>query len=105
MKKFLLVPDAIYFTVDFHDKDLLIPDIKTYVFIGENILGGAEEPTTFFFQGAEKYIALGKWEPPHDAVEFDVLMMQEDFLEYVVDYSGLQEQIELMKKGGARYYP
>lgn len=105
MNKTQLVSDEIYFTVAFHDENLQIPDIKTYIFIGENILGENDEPTAFFFQGAEKYISLGKWNPLHDAVEFDVLMMKEDFLEYVVDYTGLQEQIEFMKKGGASYYP
>lgn len=105
MNKQELVIEQVYFIVSFHDKNLLIPEIKTYIFLGESLLDEATEAVTFFFQGAEQFIELGRWEQKKDAVEFDVLIMKEDFLEYVFDYSGLQDQIELMKKGGANYYP
>jgi hypothetical protein len=95
----------VYFSVFFHDENLLIPDISTVIYLGENLIDDSGGEDIFFFQGAEKYVELGIWQPKFDLNKYDVVVMEEDILESVFDYLGLQQQLEYIKKGGARFYP
>lgn len=105
MNEHELIVGAVYFSLSFHDRDLLIPDIKTCIYIGKDIIKGENDSAGFFFQGAEAYLEKGIWKSGLDAFEYDLFFVEADILESIVDYSGLQQQIEYMKKGGAKYYP
>lgn len=101
MKPLELAINNVYFLVSFHDEDLLIPKIETYIYLGKDLL---ENDNSFYFQSAETYFECGKWQPGLDTYSHEIICMQGDFLEDVFDYSGLQHQLELIKKGGAQYY-
>jgi hypothetical protein len=102
MKVEELVVGGTYFLVTFYDEDLLIPEIKTYIFIGANCLESTI--STGFFQSASEYFERGKWCSGLDATDYGVLCVLDDCLSEVFDCSGLQYQLELIKNGGAFYY-
>ncbi|MBD9415238.1 hypothetical protein IB234_11805 [Pseudomonas sp. PDM16] len=97
MNKQDLSIEGVYFLVTYLDRELLVPKIDTCMYLGMDIL---QVDGSYYFQDAETYHDNGKWLPGLDTLEFKILCMKEDFLENVFDYSGLQRQIELIKKAG-----
>jgi hypothetical protein len=95
---------GVYFILEFYDSDLLVPEITTVIFLGEKLLPEDDQPSTLYFQSAEHYTEKGGWECSHTTEEYGVITMQPDFLEFVHDYSELQEELSKMQKGGARHY-
>lgn len=91
----------VYFMTDYYDEELLIPKIGTYIYLGQDLLGS---DGSLYFQSAAEYFEKGIWSAEKDAYEHGVVCMKQDILEDVFDYTELQHQLELMKKGGARYY-
>lgn len=102
MKKENLVVGGTYFLVTFLDQDLLVPIIRTHIYLGANIFG--EPDTGVYFQESEKYFELGRWELGSQASIYGVVQVSDDMLDCVHDYQGLQNELELMIKGGANYY-
>ncbi|MFO3797044.1 MAG: hypothetical protein ACK8QZ_07135 [Anaerolineales bacterium] len=102
MKKEDLVVAGTYFLVTFLDKNLLVPIIRTHIYLGENIFG--ERDSGVYFQESEKFFELGRWELGNQTSAYGVIQIADDMLDCVHDYQGLQHELELMIKGGANYY-
>ncbi len=55
-----LVVGSTYFALFYHDKALMIPDIKTFIFIGENIDSENDlSSDAWYFQDPESYLKYG----------------------------------------------
>jgi len=55
-----LVEGRTYFAVHYLDKDLMIPELKPFVFIGRNLVHN--DQATLYFQDAASYAAGSRWE-------------------------------------------
>lgn len=102
LKKSKIITGRAYFLVTYLDQELVTPKIETLYALNSEAF--EEIHDGLYFQLAEKFIDLGPYKagPPD---EHGVVFINNDSLDCVHDYDSLQQEIEYMKNGGARYYP
>ena len=91
-----------YFLVTYLDQELITPKIETLYALDSEALENTHDG--LYFQLAEKLFELGPYKEG-SLDEHGVIFINNDSLDCVHDYDGLQQEIEYMKNGGARYYP
>lgn len=95
--------DEVYFFVSYHDRNLLIPEIKTYLYLGIDLIPDEAKSPSYYFQEADKYIELGKWDNNLDAENYGLVVVREDILDNIFDYAGLQNELDEMMKNHKKY--
>lgn len=103
MNKSELKRETPYFLLHYLDEDLLVPEIRTYFFLGVNLLsdGNADE---FYFQGAEAYLTLGEWEKSRVTSDYDLLLIKQDCLDDIHNNQSLRERLECIDNERDGYF-
>ena len=86
---------ACYFLVTYHDEALRLPEIMTYVYLGEGIFGrkGAADEPRWFFQTAESHATDGAFDPKTHEPGEQLLAVGSDMIEEFRDLAGLIETL------------
>lgn len=97
-----LVMGKHYFSFWYLDEDSEKPEIKTYVYIGKNLLE-ARETNEHYFQTVESYYDDGNvFDLPKDkrpeSYEDNILLVNEQNLEVISDIDGLLHELENLYK-------
>ena len=74
----ILKKEAIYFMLNYFDNDLLVPELRTLIFLGRNVAG--ENDALLYFQDVESYIRLGPY-PTSIEGRGDILYCTDDQLQ------------------------
>jgi len=90
-------PDQIYFRVTYPDSRLMYPCIETFVFLGENLVEGDQEPT-WYFQPARDFGRYGSAMDP-GASERPVVCLTQD---NPGDMCTLEELVQLIQDADVR---
>ncbi len=96
-----LVPEEIYYAVQFLDNKLTIPCVEPLVFIGWN-RAGDELVKTAYFQSAETYRLGLRFETTTAENPADFISAEEDELSYIFDFEGLVQSISATAHRRAR---
>ena len=91
MRPEILCEDRCYFLLTYHDKELRLPEITTYIYVGKNIFdsGGSENDPRWFFQTAESRVSDGLFDPKvHEPAE-TLLAVEQDMLDEFCDLGKL----------------
>jgi hypothetical protein len=56
-----LVEGRVYFELHYADEAMLHPYVRSLIYLGTGVLGGAEAARTHFFQSVESYFHDGSW--------------------------------------------
>ncbi len=91
-----------YFSFWYLDESSEKPEIKTYVFIGKNVLE-ARETDEYYFQTVESYYGDGNiLDLPKDkrpeGYEGNILLVSEKNLEVISDIDGLLQELKNLDK-------
>jgi len=85
-----------YFHLGYHDRNLTVPFVTPYFFLGKDLFPGME---CWFFQGAPEFMEGQK--PPEFAEDIDqvgIVAVPADGLTDFVDWSGLVAELSENKK-------
>ena len=81
----------VYYIVTYTDEDMLLPKIRTLVFIGKNIKGN-EEKAQWYFQDTESY-AVSEC-PNVNKIDVELHRVDHDGLSIIFDFKGLHEDLQ-----------
>lgn len=81
----------IYFNLEYADENLLIPELRAYVFIGRN-LGGAEEGR-LYFQDCSSYFQGQRFDASDAENDMEIRCFLEQQYSGVYDYSGALNEL------------
>lgn len=90
-------PGQCYFMFGYCDRDLRIPDIDTYIFLGRNVFGPKSEDR-WYFQEARSFVEHGRITTTSDPNYEHVMAITKDALSNFVDWRGLIEELTENKK-------
>jgi hypothetical protein len=90
-------PGQCYFMLGYCDRDLRIPDIETYIFLGRNVFGPQSEDL-WYFQEARSFVEHGRVKTTSDPNYEHVMGIAKDALSSFVDWRGLIEELTENKK-------
>ncbi len=83
-----------YFMVDFYDKDLSVPNIETYIYIGKNIYGNQDnEKDSWYFQEPDIFFDKGTSHEQDNSLENGIIFIEQDMLEFVYDINGVISEL------------
>jgi hypothetical protein len=105
MKADDLIVNGCYFLLTYHDQDLRLPSIETYVFLGKNIFGLSQtrQGDRWFFQSAESVVENGPFRPQRDTPSESITAAGEEMIEDFDDALGLIERLrKFAQSGGLR---
>ena len=92
-----------YFLLTYHDEDLKLPSIATYVFVGKNIFkeSRSKNGDRWFFQTAESQVKDGLFDPKIHRPGEQLLAAGQDMLDEFYDPGQLAEKLrDLSKRRG-----
>lgn len=89
-----------YYLLTFLDKDLQIPSIDAYIFLGRNILKedhlGSKDD--WCFQTAESYVSRGPYNPDEPISSRDLLLAGGDMIDEFLELSELIRKLQEIEK-------
>lgn len=86
-----------YFLLGYCDRDLRIPDIHTYLYLGCNIFGQQSEDC-WYFQEAKSFVECGPVTSRSDAGWEQVMEVTKDGLSNFFDWWGLTSELTENKR-------
>lgn len=100
-----LIPGSVYYMILFYDTELQIPNIRTLVYIGKNVLAGREDPLKdeWVFQDPKSYLKDGsiiniKSKKKKRDAHRKSLVVDEGTLYSIHDLDGLLERLIKLQK-------
>ena len=99
----MLTKGKAYFEVSYASRDIEIPDIETYIYIGKNIFPPREGSDDYYFQTPHSYLTHGDFAKiTHQAqrAEAQILLMKVDMVETL--YS-LDELLRMLSELGSKH--
>lgn len=94
-----LIEGNFYFLISYFDDALSIPDIETYIYVGQNLLPSdkGSEIYHWYFQDPETYIEKGAFIESQNKKEIDTLRADQDTLETMYDIEGLISELSKLR--------
>lgn len=97
-----LAVEQTYFLLGYYDRELRIPFIQTYIYLGMNIFGKSDE-NFWFFQEAGSFVSSGSAIHRREEGDDDLMSVSSDGLSNFVSWSGLiaelNENLSMLTKG------
>jgi tetratricopeptide (TPR) repeat protein len=95
-----LVQGNCYFTVMFYDEDLSIPHVRTYVYIGKNLLPKKSpiSANEWIFQDPQSYTKHGSFLNLPRKIKRELFIVDEDTLDIMYDINGLITKLSRLSK-------
>jgi hypothetical protein len=90
-------PGQCYFLLGYCDRELRIPDIETYIYLGRNVFGPQSEDC-WYFQEARSFVEHGLVTTTSDANFEHVMTITKEALSNFVDWSTLIAELTENKK-------
>ncbi len=96
-----LIQGERYFLMSFYDRNLKIPKIKTFIYVGKNLYSDRDESKgdEWFFQDPESYISHGIFLQFPEGTKRNILIANSDIVPHLYDVRGLIITLEKVEKG------
>lgn len=96
----ILIIGKCYFRLMYHDKDLLVPDICTLIYIGKNLYTESEKyiKDYWFFQDPKSYSKYGPANKEPVRTECEVHRFDAENLFSIYDWDGLIKELSENKE-------
>jgi hypothetical protein len=86
-----------YFRLGYYDRNLSVPFVETYVFVGINLFK-IDEVDHWFFQSAQMYLGGLLASTLDECEEKGILAVPHEMLEDLVDWDGLINELQENKR-------
>lgn len=92
----LLKKDACYFRLGYYDRNLSVPFIETFFFLGKGMFEAADD--SWFFQHAQYYLERASANTIQECERAGIIELSSDDLEDIVDWDGLISELAENKR-------
>jgi len=93
---------ACYFLVGYYDDGMKLPAIETFIYLGKNLLGEAENEERWYFQQAESFVRNGRVLPSKARKNDDILTTLSEHLNDFLSPAQLANLLkEIVDESGA----